>query len=249
MDNTYAPGHLRAISFVNDGFTKNALVVFFGLLGVNALMALAATAGLFGDRDWAALGTTLLLAAGCLTIATNSAALERNRLGYVPFVAAALSCLSFALLIVLLWVQSAQDTSQAMKVSLIVLVAGIAGTLCSLLAIPSLGGFLDRARLGGYVVICVAAVFSMAAVVVDQGGVLLGLLSIVLATAAVVPLTGIFPSQEFGVAARRQRQAASRAMVCPACAAPIARHVAAGSHQCAQCGIGIHLQVTAPQRR
>lgn len=65
-----------------------AMRAFLGLLIVNALVAIAAILGATGNSDWQVVGTTLLLTAGCLTIAANAAALERDRLMQLPYVGA-----------------------------------------------------------------------------------------------------------------------------------------------------------------
>ena len=81
---------------------KIAVRAFLGLLVVNALVAIAAILGASGDAEWEILGTTLLLTAGCLTIAANAGAVERNRLSKLPHIGAALSCFAFAVLIFLI---------------------------------------------------------------------------------------------------------------------------------------------------
>ena len=69
---------------------------------MNALIAAAAALGLAGSFGWHLVGTALLLTAAGAAIAVNAAVLQRTRLVYLPYVGAALSCLAFAILIVLI---------------------------------------------------------------------------------------------------------------------------------------------------
>lgn len=235
------------------GTAKRAMQVFVGLLVVNALIAIAAVLGAAGDSEWKVVGTTLLLTAACLTIAANAAALERNRLRQLPLVAVGLSCLAFAIFIVLIWVEPDSDADGVFRFTFIVLTLGLATTYASLLAIPDLAGSFLAARSVGYGAAAILATLIVVAILVEEGGPaeLYAVLCIVLATATIIVLTGAIVGSRSAAAVdpvdAAPVPARSRtAMYCPSCAAVVGLYVTAGHHQCSNCGLGFHLDITAP---
>ena len=234
------------------GVAKRAMQVFLGLLVVNALIAIAAVLGATGDSEWKVVGTTLLLTAACLTIAANAAALERNRLGPLPFVAAGLACVAFAIFIVLVWVEPSSDSSVIYRFTFGVLTVGLAATYAGLLAIPNLSGAFAIARMVGSITVSLLAALIVVALIIEEGGPAetYAILCIVLATATVIVLTGAIVShrnEDTSATASALHGAASAVGVhCPSCASVVGPHLATGSYECPSCGLGFRLEVIKP---
>ena len=221
-------------------------VATVGLI-MNALIAIAAGLGLVGSHGWQVVGTALLLSAACAAVAVNAAALQRTRLVYLPYVGAALSCLAFAILIVLIWFGMAGGADQIPRPTFIALTIGLASTYASVLAVPRLRGFAVRARNVGYVTLVLLGVIVVAAIASESSvpsgvytalGIVLGTVTIMVMTGAAAVVGRVIDLTDSALA--------GPAMVCPSCAEPIAAYVATGGYECEPCGLGFDLHVTAP---
>lgn len=231
----------------SEGIAKMAMRAFLWLLVVNALVAIAAILGATGESDWQVVGTTLLLTAGCLTIAANAAALERDRLMQLPYVGAALSCIAFGVFIFLIWVEPDSDDSVVLKATFILLTLGLAATYASVLAIPRLLGVFATARRVGYATVALLAGLTVAVILAEGGvsGQVYAVLSVVLATATIIVLTG-------GVVESRKPAVLPAAgdavgqpiqLFCPACRSAITNAASAAPYTCASCGLGFTLRI------
>lgn len=236
-----------------EGVSKMAMRAFLGLLVVNALVAIAAILGATGDSDWHVVGTTLLLTAGCLTVAANAAALERDRLMQLPYVGAALSCIAFGVFIFLIWVEPGSDSQFGLKSTFILLTLGLAATYASVLAIPHLAGVFLTARLVGYATVTLLAGLTVGLVIAEGGvsGQVYAVLSVVLATVTIIVLTGaVIESRKPSAAATAvPQQAQGGGLYCPSCRSAIETSVLSGAHTCSSCGLGFTLQITSPPTR
>jgi len=227
-----------------------AMRAFLALLVVNALVAIAAILGATGDSDGQVVGTTLLLTAGCLTVAANAAALERDRLSQLPYVGAAMSCIAFGVLIFLIWLEPDSDSRFVLKPTFILLTLGLAATYASVLAIPRLSGVFSTARLVGYATAAVLAGLTVGVIIAEGGvsGQVYAVLSVVLATATIIVLAGAMiesrkPSTAPAAAVSQSVQGDQ--LYCPSCRSAIAASVLSAGHTCANCGLAFTLQVTS----
>jgi len=217
---------------------------------MNALVIIAAGLGLAGSFGWHLVGTACLMTGAGASIAINAAALQRTRLVYLPYVGAALSCLAFAMLIVVIWFDAAGSASQVLRPAFIALTIGLSSTYASVLAVPRLRGFAVRARNVGYVTLVALGTIVVAAIATGASvpsGVYTAL-GIVLATVTIMVMTGaaaivgqVIDLTDAGLT--------EPSMVCPSCAEPLATYVATGHYSCQPCGLGFDLQVTAPPTR
>ncbi len=226
---------------------------FLGLLVVNAMVAIAAILGATGNSDWQVVGTTLLLTAGCLTVAANTAALERDRLMQLPYIGAALSCIAFGVFIFLIWVEPESEGQFVLKSTFVLLTLGLAATYASVLAIPRLVGVFATARLVGYGTVTLLAGLTVGVIIAEGGvsGQVYAVLSVVLATATIIVLTGAViesrkPSAAPAVVPPLVR---TGGLYCPSCRSAIATAGLSAAHTCASCGLGFTLQITSPPTR
>jgi hypothetical protein len=236
-----------------EGVAKMAMRAFLGLLVINALVAIAAILGATGSSDWQVVGTTLLLTAGCLTVAANAAALERDRLMQLPYVGAALSCVAFGVFIFLIWVEPDSDSQFVLKSTFILLTLGLAATYASVLAIPRLAGVFSAARLVGYGTVALLAGLTVGVIIAEGGvsGQVYAVLSVVLATATIIVLTGaVIESRKPAPApAVEPPSVHGGGLYCPSCRSAITTSVLSAAHTCASCDLGFTLQITSPPTR
>ena len=232
------------------GVSKMAMRAFLGLLVVNALVAIAAILGAAGDFNWQVVGTTLLLTAGCFMIAANAVALERDRLMQLPYVGAALSCIAFGVFIFLIWVEPSSASKFVLKSTFIVLTLGLAATYASVLAVPRLAGVFSTARLVAYATVALLAGITIGVIVAEAGdlGQVYAVLSVVLATATIIVLTGavIESRKPSGTPAAATSLVQSGGMYCPACGSAMATSVLSTTHACSHCGLCFTLDITSP---
>ena len=235
-----------------DRIGKIALRAFLALLIVNALVAIAAILGASGDAEWEILGTTLLLTAGCLTVAANARAIERDRLAKLPHIGAGLSCFAFAVLIFLIWNEPSSDADLIWKPTLIALTLGLAATYASLLSIPPLTGAFSSAQLAGYCAVGLLAAITCGVILAEEGVAveIFAVLSVVLATASIIVLVGAVvhrrasaPAPAVDSSPAFAASATAQGLRCPRCTTPLSPHLTSGSYTCHSCGLGFGLQV------
>lgn len=253
-DTTISPTQFRPSQL-----SSLALRAFLVLLGVNALVAITAILGGGGDTEWRVLLTSMLITAGCLVVAANAGAVERARLGVLPHVSAVVACGGIALLIIGIWDHDFLFHSDgAIKLTLILLAVGTAGTYASLISLPQLDAGWNTARIVGYSCAASLAALTSGAILYEEAGPfeLYGILSVVLATASILVPVGARVSKGSGAGSKSTPVAGTidgghpmeRVSFCPVCGAP--RPVAASpSPECPTCGAEFRVAITRPRSR
>ncbi len=171
---------------------RAALRLFLTLIGLNAVIAIAAILGVGDGSDarWQVLATSSVISGASLIVAADAAAVARQVLGRIPIAAAILAVTAAALTVAGIWTES---ESEGLWETVGVLgTVGVTGTACALLGLPDLRPPWPRAQWTAQA----AAVAIGAQVVVsilweDEGSIrAYGIAAVVFAAATIVVLVG-----------------------------------------------------------
>lgn len=208
-----------------------ALWLFFGSVGVNALLGIAGLLGL-GLFDGRLLGTSLAVTGALVVALLCLPARERGLLGPIPSLSAATGAVAFALVAVSVW---ASDGDTVGRVIGTLLTLACAGTLASLAALARLP---ERRRItlyAAYGLLGVSALLIVLRVWVeidnDWYPRLVGVALVVLAALLVsLPVLHRLARDAQGAVGDGPLVA-----FCPFCGAPLEPEAGAGLHRCGSC--------------
>lgn len=222
------------------------LSAFLASVGLNALIAIAMILGGGGDTEWRVLGTSLLLSAASIGLIANAAAVDRMRLGPLPYASGTAVVAATVLGIVAIWTEPDADAFyQWMATAGIV---GAAGSFSSLVALPNLSAsyvwlrWSAVALAGALASLGIIAVWTMDDVPVELWGVLAVLLT---AVTIVIPVLARVDERD------RLDSGADAIGFCPVCGADLT--AASGREvECPRCAASFSVTINgrplAPQR-
>lgn len=210
---------------------------FLVSVGLNALIAIAMILGGGGETEWRVLGTSLLLSAASIGLIANAAAVDRRRLGVLPYVAGGSVVVATALGIIAIWTEPTADAFyQWLATSAIV---GVAGTFSALVALPSLSAshlWLRWSAVGlaaSLAALGIIAVWTMDEVPVELWGVLAVLLT---ALTIVIPVLARADERD------RLGSGPDAIGFCPVCGTDLA--AASGREvECGRCGASFAVRI------
>jgi hypothetical protein len=206
--------------------------VFFGSVAVNAVLGIAALlVGDFSETHGRVLGTSLSVTGALLLGLACLPAWERERLGALPLVGAALGAAAFALVVVSIWTGGDSDVLGKAMGTLMTLAVGCA--LACVLALPPLAPPHRPVLLAALVLTAIAAGFLVGAIWIEpESGWyprLFGVVGVLLAATSVsVPVVG-----RIDRAAVEQGTNATVVAFCPFCGASV---VEGSEPTCDGCG-------------
>lgn len=218
-----------------------ALRLFLVLIALNAVIAIAAIAGVGSgeDEQWQVLATSSVISAASLVVASNAAAVARHRLGPVPWVAATAAVLGAAMIVTGIWVIDLHDAERYWRTVGVICTVAVTGTAMSLVAMPALRTPWDRVQWVAHVAALAIGGQIVTSIIRDDAGSVraYGISTVIFAAATIVVLVGARvanaedePGPIAGVAASH----------CPVCGATVD---AGPVTRCDRCGAHCHVDV------
>lgn len=215
------------------------------VLGIWALLS-----GDFGQTQGKVLGTSFLVSAAMLSVLVNVPAIRRRALWPAPLVGAVAGASTFALFIVLVWTEPAEDPWIKLAGSFLVVAAS--GTLASSLALITPSARLKWLRPVGNTLIALLGITILAGIWaepdVDWYIRLLGIEGVLVAAITLlIPVLSRFSSPRRSEPSWEDTPPGTAAVrFCPSCGRPVAHGpLGAGSPTvCGACGLAFEVRVS-----